>query len=84
MPSLFAWLRARRASRRTREERLVIDVLRRTPDLSGWPLAQASGLGAGQIYVVLARLERDGRVVSRWQDGPYPRRRLYRLAENDT
>jgi DNA-binding PadR family transcriptional regulator len=36
-------------------------------------------LGPSQVYPALARLERDRQVISRWSEGSYPRRRLYRL-----
>jgi DNA-binding PadR family transcriptional regulator len=35
---------------------------------------------SGSIYPALARLEKSGHVKSRWQDGFYPRRRLYSLS----
>lgn len=35
-------------------------------------------------YPALARLERRGIVNSRWVDGPYPRRRVYRVREAPT
>jgi hypothetical protein len=34
------------------------------------------------MHVALARLEGTGRIVSDWEDGPHPRRRLYRLADD--
>lgn len=82
MDSPLSWWRKRRAHRRRVEESLVAAALRERPDLSAYPLAQRTGIGSGQIYVVLARMEGDGRVVSRWADGPEPRRRLYRLADS--
>ena len=81
MGSPARWWRARRARRRWIEEALVAAALRERPDLSGWPLMERTGLRGAGIYAVLARMESDGRVTSRWADGPYPRRRLYRLAD---
>ena len=40
-------------------------------------LMVATGLSAGRIYPVLARLEREGVVESFWAEGPEPRRRMY-------
>jgi hypothetical protein len=74
------WWRARRKVRLARHEALIAGVLLYTPDLSGWPLMQRTGLNAAQLYTALQRMELDGRVESRWADGPFPRRRLYRLA----
>lgn len=83
MLSPLGWWRVRRARNRWIEEALVAAALREQPDLSGYPLAKRTGIGTGQIYVVLARMESDGRVTSRWADGPPPRRRLYRLSEGE-
>ena len=49
--------------------------------------AEGRGLTAhGTLYKVLERLERDGLLVSRWEepeefDEPRPRRRLYRVSD---
>lgn len=75
-----AWIRHRSAARRQRDEAVVAGVLLRQGAMSAWPLTQATGLRTMRVYAALARLERDGTVVSDWEDGPYPRRRLYRLA----
>jgi DNA-binding transcriptional ArsR family regulator len=83
MRNPLQWWRARRAIRRARDEALVAGVLWHTPDLPGWSLIRDTGLSPGRVYVALARLEGDGRVTARRADGPYPRRRLYRLAGED-
>jgi hypothetical protein len=80
MKTITDWLRKRREQRQWVEETLVAAALREQPDQSGYPLAVKTGLGSGRILVVLARMETDGRVTSRWADEPKPRRRLYRLA----
>ena len=36
-----------------------------------------------RLYPVLARLEAEKRISSEWKAGPYPRRRLYRLASKN-
>jgi DNA-binding PadR family transcriptional regulator len=71
----------RQARRRWVAETLILAALREQPGLSGWPLMERTGMSGGRVYATLARLERDGAVTSGWIDGPYPRRRLYRLAE---
>lgn len=75
------WRRSRRRRRRWQEETLVTEGLRQIGETPVPPLADLAGVGVGRVYVVLARLEGSGRVVSRWADTAPPRRRLYRLAE---
>jgi DNA-binding PadR family transcriptional regulator len=53
-------------------------------DRYGLDLAKAAGLATGTVYPILARLEKDGWVESRWEDidesaEQRPRRRYYRL-----
>ena len=62
-------------------ERLILEELRRSP-AHGYPLKGALErrgvrVVAGTMYGVLRRLERDGVLSGRWQDGR--RRRVYRL-----
>lgn len=49
----------------------------------GFGIAKATGLRAGGLYVALYRLERDGKITSRWEPDPggRPPRRLYSVAE---
>jgi hypothetical protein len=50
-------------------------------ELSGYPLAVRSRRGFAQVYYKgLIPLEAAGWLTSRWQPGPYPRRRLYELS----
>jgi DNA-binding PadR family transcriptional regulator len=65
--------------RRQRAQLAIIGALHQEHELAGWPLMQRTGLSAGRLYVALSALEQDGKITSRWQDGPRPRRRLYRL-----
>ena len=61
--------------------RVLLVLLTGASNLSGWPIGHISGTGAGSVYVVLARLEREGWVTSCWEerfDGR-PRRRFYAL-----
>jgi DNA-binding PadR family transcriptional regulator len=52
--------------------------------LSGYPISRAAMVGAGNVYLILARLERLGWVCSEWETpNPLPdgrgRRRFYSL-----
>lgn len=84
---LKAWRRHRDRNRRQRQERvlgaLALAERRGEPEMAGWPLMQATGLHGPALYAALAELETCGEVVSRWVEGPYPRRRLYRLADQE-
>lgn len=78
---MFAFTRAARARKRAARLAAIIDHLANHPDSGGYDICKGAGLSSGSLYPELARLEQDGRVTSRWADGPEPRRRLYRLAE---
>ncbi len=62
--------------RHAEKERRVLAAL--TEPMSGATLGAFSGLSSGQLYPVLFRMEREGKIASAWADGPYPRRRIYR------
>jgi len=71
-----------------RMERLVLDAIERHgPDAlvldDLWPYVNARRwcMNSASLYWPLMRLEDAGLITSRWQDGPYPRRRLYSLAK---
>jgi uncharacterized protein (DUF433 family) len=68
-----------RAERRNRKLDLVRAALSAHPDAPSPVIARCAGIGPARVYVYLAELETAGEVTSRWADGPYPRRRLYRL-----
>jgi len=74
------WWASYKAARRTREERMIGTALWHAPELTVASLMEETGLGAGAIYPALRRMERAGRVTPRWDDSR-PRRRLYRLAD---
>jgi PadR family transcriptional regulator PadR len=60
----------------------VLEAMDRTPGwMYGLDIAKASGLFAASFYPTLLRLELAGWIESKWQDddGPYPRRRQYRV-----
>lgn len=71
-----------RNNRRTRHETAVLAAIAklRPEEASGWPIGLLAGLGGG-VYGVLARLEARGVVTSEWREGPYPRRRVYRITD---
>lgn len=49
----------------------------------GLDLKRATGLRWGRFYKALYRMEEAGTVEGRFEDGPEPRRRMYRLTEQD-
>lgn len=77
------------ARRRTRDETLVFEALSTCDDMTGGELSRATGVWVGTLYPVLMRMERSGRITSRWEtrtprpEGP-PRRRFYALPGTST
>jgi hypothetical protein len=72
------------AKRRERQRTAVITYMRGNGWLFTTDMWRHLRIRSGALYVVLAELERDGLVESRWQDGEErtpdrPRRRIYRL-----
>jgi DNA-binding PadR family transcriptional regulator len=69
--------------RKRREER-IISALRESGELSSYELSQRADIFAGALYPTLMRMERDGRLASRWgiatAERGWRRPRLYRLA----
>jgi PadR family transcriptional regulator, regulatory protein PadR len=65
-----------------RLKRVLLVLLTGAPDLSGYVICRAAGMGSGSIYPELARLERAGWVDS-YREVPDPAgrspRRFYRL-----
>ena len=57
----------------------ILGALATYTQRSGAQLSQMTGLGSGTLYPALFSLERAGRIESEWADGPWPRRRRYRL-----
>lgn len=47
--------------------------------LSGFQIGREAKLDPQDLYPALSRLERRGALVARWDEGEYPRRRLYSL-----
>jgi DNA-binding transcriptional regulator GbsR (MarR family) len=71
-------LRARRCSAADLSPRVQATLLVRGP-LYGLDLMHATRSTPSRLYPVLRRLEAEGLVEAWWEDGPRPRRRVYRL-----
>lgn len=56
----------------------VLAVLSEGKELTGAEICELLSIGAGALYTILSRMEITGILESRWEDGPRPRRRLYR------
>lgn len=69
-----------RARRRAARTEAVLAFIAAHPDSGGYEIHKESGVSVGWMYTVLDELVRDGRVTAHWDDGPQPRRRLYRAA----
>lgn len=54
-------------------------VLVRGVELSSAEIAKQANLWSGTLYPLLSSMEKSGILESRWEEGPKPRRRLYRL-----
>lgn len=76
LSSIEAWSARRREAAKLR----VAAALASGGELSGKGLSDATGMGSGRLYPTLMAMEETGEVHSRWQDGPAPRTRFYRLA----
>lgn len=50
--------------------------------LSGYEIAMITRCRAWALYPALRALEESGAIESEWIEGPYPRRRAYRVREN--
>lgn len=66
--------------RRHQAQLMVFAALLRQGEVTTTQVAECTQLSPNRAWFALQALEGAGRVTSRWQDGPYPRRRLYRLA----
>lgn len=65
------------ATRRMR--RVLLVLLTDASNITGLTIALTAGMGGGAVYICLAQLEDRGWVTGEFEDGPYPRRRMYRL-----
>jgi DNA-binding PadR family transcriptional regulator len=65
--------------RQAEKEARILRAL--TEPMSGKALADFAELTSGQFYPAIFQMEAEGKVVSSWEDGPYPRRRIYRLPD---
>jgi DNA-binding PadR family transcriptional regulator len=60
----------------------IVDFFGSRPQraFSGHEISELTKLSAGNLYPTLAQLEKDGVLISDWEVGEPPRRRLYRMA----
>lgn len=56
----------------------IIELLNDGEERSGAQIAQQLCIGSAKLYPALAQLEQSKVIASRWEDGTYPRRRLYK------
>jgi hypothetical protein len=56
----------------------ILETLTQRPGSTALQIGEA--VGVRNIYPYLADLEHNGRIWSDWQEGKYPRRRLYWVA----
>lgn len=70
-----------RARRRQARTDAVLAFIAAHPDSGGYEIHKGSGVSVGWMYVALDELVRDGRATASLLDGPEPRRRVYRKAE---
>lgn len=59
---------------------MILDEMSDGLERSSAQISAATGLWTGKLYPTLHELEEAGRLVSRWEEGPAPRRRLYKLS----
>jgi DNA-binding PadR family transcriptional regulator len=78
-----------RESRQQTRDALVLGAIADVPECGGYIIwatlrSRGRGMNMAMVYVSLERLERAGLIESWWQeqDGPHPRRRLYKVKES--
>lgn len=62
----------------TPEQKILAALSEKPEGMSGAEIGEASGLWSAVLYPALSRLEHEGKVISEWAEGDYPRRRIYR------
>jgi hypothetical protein len=65
-------------------EDLLLASIRVHHPISAAELYVKTGVHSGELYHTLWRLVADGAINAAFEDGPYPRRRLYWPASADT
>lgn len=81
MTGLMARLRAGRQRHHLRDQFVLLAEFEPGRRHYAYDLCRESGMRPGRVYPALTRLEQAGEITSGWDDGPYPRRRHYQLAE---
>jgi DNA-binding PadR family transcriptional regulator len=51
---------------------------------SGAQICDLTGINPGRLYPLLMELEIEGKLTSKWEEGTYPRRRLYQIRQSAT
>jgi DNA-binding PadR family transcriptional regulator len=64
--------------RRRQAQLIVLGAIFGQGEQTTYQLLQCTELSPGRLVAALEALQSAGRISSRWQDGPDPRRRLYR------
>jgi DNA-binding PadR family transcriptional regulator len=67
--------------RRREEQKKALMLLLSLRAWYGLDLWRVMRISSGRLYSLLLELEREGYATSWWEDGPEPRRRLYRAWE---
>ena len=73
--------RTDRRVRRDVAQAAIVGVLADRHWWYGLDVLRAARLRSGRFYAAMDRLEANGVVESRWDPGPWPRRRMYRLTQ---
>lgn len=58
---------------------VVLGYVMRHGEVCGAEISTMGFIGSAAMYPALMRLEHEGWLQSRWEDGPPPRRRLYSI-----
>lgn len=79
---MIKYLMARRRTRREARQAVVLGQLLLHGEQTVNAIQRRTlGMSLVQVFNALQELETQGRVASRWAIGPYPRRRVYRIAD---
>lgn len=73
------WLPKWVIRRRERDEDAVHAQLYYLAPQPAMAIAEAAGISVVRLYAALDRMEDDGRILSRWSEDGYRRRRMYYL-----
>jgi len=63
----------------TTEQKILGVLADKQAGMSSAEIGKTTGLSTATLYPALMALEHNGKVISEWEEGDYPRRRIYRL-----